>query len=156
MRFTFLLVAALLPCLVMATDPLRSIAQDLQALNELHQGRLKFRVDKEDRLVIDHFDGSGHFRQDLVYIEFLDTATFVFDTDEQAIMLACRIDQANCMGKELFRMNTIRRTGRANLPTVASDPEGAHTIALLRSIVRATVQRQVLQIETGGRPTRKR
>jgi hypothetical protein len=126
----FLLLLCTLPALAQDT------AADLARVNDLFNGQVRFKIDKRDRLIADFFDATGHFRQDVVYVEFLAPEAFAFNADEQVVMLRCKDDQAQCIDKEVFKLNTIRHMGRMNLPLVPGDLEGKKAIEALTSLVR--------------------
>lgn len=149
--FSLLLLSTAVP--IQARSPIVI----LQELNALYGGSVRFKIDQEDRLVTDLFDHTGHFRQDVVYIEFLDTAGFKYSEEEAALVLTCASDHANCIEKEVFRMNVIRHTGRSVLPVPAGDAEGSRAIGLLVALV-GEAQQAIAQkaAETHARPQRKR
>lgn len=135
----------------------RSPTTILQELNALYNGSVRFKIDQEDRLVADLFDHTGHFRQDVVYIEFLDPNGFKFSEEESAVVMTCASDHANCIEKEVFRMNVIRHTGRSVFPAAAGDADGAKAIGLLAALV-SEAQQEIARkaAETHARPQRKR
>lgn len=135
----------------------RSPGVILQELNALYEGTVRFRLDQEDRLVADLFDRTGHFRQDVVYVEFLDPDGFKFSEEESAVVMTCASDHANCIEKEVFRMNVIRHTGRSVFPVAAGDADGARAIGLLAALV-SEAQQEIARkaAETHARPQRKR
>jgi hypothetical protein len=114
----------------------QDLRSDLAEANALFDGVIRFKVDKDDRLVTDFFDGSTHYRQDVVYLEYLAPETFAYSAEEQVVMLRCKDEQAQCIDKELFKLNTIRHTGRMNLPVPSGDPQGKRSIATLSDLVR--------------------
>lgn len=138
-----------------------TVAQDrlhlLGDLNTLYRGEVRFQVDKEDRLIADFFDASGHFRQDGVYIEYLDSTGFRFNAEENAVVMTCNEAHANCIEKEIFKLNVIRHTGRSNFPVPAGDAEGRLAIAILGRLVgQAQVEIARVAAETHARPARKK
>ena len=136
----------------------RSQAQDTQAglahVNELFGGQVRFKIDKRDRLVADFFDQSGHYRQDVVYLKFLDTEAFSFNAEEQVVMLRCADGHAQCIDKEVFKLNTIRHMGRMNLPLPEGDPDGSKAIAALAELIRQA-QAELGAVETNKADQRK-
>jgi hypothetical protein len=126
-------IVLLLSTTVATAQDLRS---DLTRANALFDGSIRFKVDKDDRLVADFFDGATHYRQDVVYIEYLAPETFAYNAEEQVVMLRCKDEQAQCIDKELFQLNTVRHTGRMNLPVPAGDPHGERSIAIMADLVR--------------------
>jgi len=128
---------------------------DLAAANDLFKGQVRFKVDQKDRLIADFFDGSGHYRQDVVYLEFLAPDAFAYNAEEQVVMLRCSDSHAQCIDKELFKLNTIRHSGRMILPVPAGDPEGAKAITLLADLVRHAQASLTASDETKSGPARK-
>lgn len=133
-------------------------AQETQAglarVNELFGGQVRFKIDKRDRLVADFFDQSGHYRQDVVYVEFLAPKAFAFNAEEQVVMLRCADAHAQCIDKEVFKLNTIRHMGRMNLPLPASDPDGSKAITALADLIRQA-QAELAAVETKSTDPRK-
>ena len=131
-------------------------AEDLRSLDDLFAGTVKFRIDRDERLVADLFDEGGHYREDVVYIEYLDPEAFIFSPEESAVVLKCGDANPQCIEKEVFKSNVIRHTGRSTLPVPPGDPEGARAIELLRQLVRGVQLAQAERTnETPGRPKRK-
>ena len=148
----------LLPLLLACcTVPLmaQDMDADLAATNDLFKGQVRFKVDQKDRLIADFFDGSGHYRQDVVYLEFLAPDAFAYNAEEQVVMLRCTDAHAQCIDKELFKLNTIRHSGRMNLPVPAGDPEGAKAVKLLADLVRHAQASLTASDETKSGPARK-
>jgi uncharacterized protein YciU (UPF0263 family) len=114
----------------------QDLRSDLAGANALFDGVIRFKLDKDDRLIADFFDGSTHYRQDVVFVEYLAPETFAYNAEEQVVMLRCKDEQAQCIDKELFKLNTIRHTGRMNLPVPNGDPQGERSIAILADLVR--------------------
>ena len=141
---------------LLATGPTH--AQGTQAglarVNELFGGQVRFKIDKRDRLVADFFDQSGHYRQDVVYLEFLAPEAFAFNAEEQVVMLRCADAHAQCIDKEVFKLNTIRHMGRMNLPLPPDDPEGSKAIAALADLIRKA-QAELAAVETNKADQRK-
>ncbi|MBK7382862.1 MAG: hypothetical protein IPI81_05930 [Flavobacteriales bacterium] len=121
---------------------------ELDALNGLYAGTVKFKIDRDRQLVIDQFDAKGLFRQDIVPIEFIDPASMHISTEEDAMILGCISTQAQCFNKEIFKLNTIRRTGRCDLPRPAADPSGEAFMQAMRDLIDAEKQRMAAAGET--------
>lgn len=111
------------------------IKADLAAVNTYFAGKVTFTIDRQDRLIADHFDATGRFREDVVYVEFLQPEAFAFTAEESSVMMKCTEDHARCIDKELFKTRTISHTGRMNLPVMDDDADGAHALALLNKLV---------------------
>ncbi|MBL0126906.1 MAG: hypothetical protein IPP83_05480 [Flavobacteriales bacterium] len=121
---------------------------ELDALNGLYAGTVRFKIDRDRQLVIDQFDAKGLFRQDIVPIEYIDPASMHFSAEEDAVILGCIAAQGQCFSKEIFKLNAIRRTGRCNLPPPSTDPLGEAMIQALRDLVDAEKQRMAAAGET--------
>jgi hypothetical protein len=133
---SFLLFAVALGARAQHTDTHVLIAADLEAVNTHFAGLARFAIDKQDRLVVDLFQDGARYRQDVVYVEFLDPAAFAFVAEEQAVVLKCADGHARCIDKEILKLDTISHTGRTNLPLPANDADGAQALALLGKLVR--------------------
>ncbi|MBV6404731.1 MAG: hypothetical protein GFGODING_01489 [Flavobacteriales bacterium] len=156
--FTSMRTCSLFPAFLLALVAQAQPASGaLNELNVLYDGAVRFRVDREDRLVVDLFDAGGHIRQDVVYVEFLDPGGIRYSAEEAAVVMACADGHANCISKEVFKMNVVRHTGRSVFPLAAGDAEGARAIALLSAAIveaRQALEREAS--ETHARPQRKK
>lgn len=125
--------------LCMALLSLATYAQsaDPSALNDTYAGRLQFKVDKHQRLVIEHFEDGSRYRQDIVPINDLDVEQIAFSPEEKAVSLRCRTDKPQCISKEIFKLDVVRVTSRVTVPTVATDHDGQRTIALFKDFSRS-------------------
>ncbi len=130
----------------------QALPQALAATNEVFGGSVQVKLDKRQQLVFDLYDVSGRFRQDIVLPVDLDTGAIHFSAEEDAIILGCRTDKPQCISKEIFKMNTVRLTSRANLPKPAQDADGKATIAALRALIVASCE----QLAANGNETRQR
>lgn len=126
----------------------QDIDSDLGALNALYTRQVRFKIDKQHRLVADFFDASGHYRQDMVYVEFLHADSIRYTPAEQAVTMRCRQGQDKCFDKEIFKLNSIRSSGRMNLPLVPGDAEGTQAIAALATLVRHAQEQLMAADET--------
>lgn len=140
-----LLIAALGTCAQVA-------APEIQAVNERFAGSVQVKLDRRERLVFDFFDASGRFRQDVVPAELLDAEQLHYSPEENAIILVCKSTAAQCITKEIFKMNTIRSTGRSNLPIPAGDIDGAGTIQDLGALIRKVQEHMNSLSETRQAP----
>lgn len=131
----------------------QTTAEALADVNAAFGGSVQVKLDRQQHLVFDLFDASGRFRQDIVLPGDLDTAKVHYSIEEDAIILGCRTDKPQCISKEIFKMNTIRLTGRSNLPRPAQDEAGASTSAAIRNlIVAAGMSLAASSTETRDRP----
>lgn len=78
-------------------------------------------------------------------MELVDPEQVSFSLEEDAVILRCKAENGPCMTKELFKLNTIRRTGRCNLPRPIHDAAGAAAINALQKLL---LSRQGLLTET--------
>lgn len=108
---------------------------DLSALNKAFNGQVTFKMDKHDRLVMDHFDQNNRFRQDIVRIQDLDPNSVAFSAEENGIALKCLSDKAQCISKEIFKLNVVRATSRVTLPRPDQDVQGEQVVGLFRDLV---------------------
>jgi len=108
-------------------------ADGLEVLNEIFGGSAVFKLDKRQQLVIDLYDASGRFRQDVVPVMNIDPERIHFSVEEDAVILGCRAGQDRCFSKELFKLNTVRLTGRCNLPRPPHDDGGLATMDAFRA-----------------------
>ncbi len=111
---------------------------DLVPLNAGFAGTVVFKLDKNDRLVMDHFDQGGRIRQDIVRIEDLDPQAVTFSAEEQAVALKCLPEKAQCISKEIFKLDVLRLTSRVTMPVAPDDPDGTHSIQLLHALISTT------------------
>lgn len=114
----------------------QTIDERLAAVNTVFAGSVQMQIDRQDRLVIDYFEGSNRFRQDVVPVIHLDSA-IAFSREEDAVVVPCLAAHGQCIDKEIIKLNTIRPTGRSNLPRPPNDPEGARAIAALKALITA-------------------
>ncbi len=108
---------------------------DLAPLNKAFAGNVTFRVDKQDRLVMDFLEDGVRFRQDVARLQELDPRAITYSTEEDGIALKCLPDRAQCISKEIFKLDVVRITSRVTLPTPADDAEGVAAIRLLRELI---------------------
>ena len=114
-----------------------SQSTELEALNSLFGGSVVMKLDRKQQLVIDLHDASGRFRQDVVALSSIDPASIHFSAEEDAVIMGCLPGHERCFSKELFKSNSIRLTGRCNLPRPLEDDGGAATMEALRALVAA-------------------
>lgn len=121
----------------------QGVDADLAKVNELFGGRVKFRIDRDDRLVADIHGAQGLVRQDVAYVEFLDADAVGYSDEEQAVVLKCKAADAQCIDKEIFKLNTIRHTGRSVLQIAPTEKEAA--IAALSTLIRSAQEAQAAE-----------
>jgi len=108
---------------------------ELAALNALFAGSVVMKLDRKQQLVIDLHNASGRFRQDVVALASIDPASIHFSAEEDAVIMGCLPGHDRCFSKELFKSNSVRLTGRCNLPRPLEDNGGAATMEALRALV---------------------
>lgn len=123
---------------VVTTTAAQSPEAQLASLDSLFGGTVRFKFDKRHQLLIDYYDASGRFRQDIVPLEQMDADLVSFSLEEDAVIIRCKAEHGPCMSKELFKLNTIRRTGRSNLPRPIHDPAGTAAIAALQKLLHSS------------------
>ncbi len=129
-------VRAALLITVLGTS-IRGVAQPLPVddINTSFAGKVVFKVDRQDRLVMDFYDDGSRFRQDIAYLRDLDPASIHFSSEENAVVLSCLPDRAQCLTKEIFKLDVVRVTSRSTLPRPDNDADGVRSIALLQELV---------------------
>lgn len=120
---------------------------DLGPLNNAYTGLVTFKVDQHQQLVLDLYDQGSRFRQDLVRPAYLDPEAITYSAEEDAIALKCLPSKAQCISKEIFKLDVVRATSRVTIPKPGDDPDGARTIAQLREII---LQAQRSQDQAGA------
>lgn len=108
---------------------------DPAPLNNAFAGNVTFKVDRQDRLVMDFLEDGVRFRQDIASIHDLDPAAIAYWAEEDGIALKCLPDRAQCISKEIFKLDVVRITSRVTLPRPKDDPEGTTAIQLLRELL---------------------
>lgn len=129
---------------------------DLGPLNKAFVGSVIFKMDKQARLVLDHYDQGNRFRQDVLRLDDLAPDAILYSAEEDAIALKCLPDKAQCISKEIFKLDVVRLTSRVTIPRPPQDVEGSISIQLLRDLVlsdQAVGERA--PGETPAKPTRR-
>ncbi|MBP7408143.1 MAG: hypothetical protein KA941_05215 [Flavobacteriales bacterium] len=129
---------------------------ELAAVNDRFAGAVQVKIDRRDNFIFDFFDANGRFRQDVVPVEQLDAHNLHYSVEEDAVILACKGEFPQCISKEIFKLNTIRATGRSNLSRPASDDGGAASMEALRVLVVAAQEQLVALGETREAPPRRK
>jgi hypothetical protein len=130
--------------------------EEINAVNALFNKSVVVRVDRQDRFVFDLFDATGRFRQDVVPVEQLDADNIHYSAEEDAVIIGCKAENAQCISKEIFKLNTIRLTGRSNFPRPSTDDGGVATMAALRALILAAQQQLPTAGETKERSPRRK
>ncbi|MEO8068465.1 MAG: hypothetical protein ABI599_12290 [Flavobacteriales bacterium] len=113
----------------------QNVDSHLAEVNALFNGHVKFRIDRDDRFVADIYGEQGLVRQDVAYVEFLDADAVAYSDEEQAVVIKCNGAEAQCIDKEIFKLNAIRHTGRSVLQIAPGSKDAA--IAALSALIRA-------------------
>jgi len=124
----------------------------LAVLNELFGGSVVLKLDKRQQLVIDVYDASARFRQDVAPLGSIDPERLHYSVEEDAVILECREGHDRCFSKELFKLNSVRLTGRCNLPRPPQDDGAAATLDALRALL---AEHAATALETPKRGERK-
>jgi len=132
MRHTLPLLLTLLTAPVLCAQ---TLDERIASVNAVFAGGVQFRMDKQHRLVIDVYKGSDRSRQDLVAPEKLDALSVSFSPEEDAVVIGCLAAHGHCIDKEIFKLNTIRHTGRSNLPRPPDDVNGERAIGALKELI---------------------
>ena len=151
-----MLKTVVLATLVLSTVSVRAQSPPLDRANAAFNGLVIFKYDRQDRLVMDFFDGGNRFRQDIARLSDLDPNAVTFSAEEDAVVLKCSADRPQCFTKEIFKMDVVRLTGRSTLPRPTEDVAGEQTIVVLQDLIRAA-HVDLVQIidETPSRSPRK-
>ncbi len=96
---------------------------------------IRIRVDARQRLVMDHFSAGIRSRQDIMPLSALEPEAIAWDQERGTIIIRCKEGKRQCIQREVFRKSTLWRSSHTSIPAPASDPQGARTIATLRSLV---------------------
>ncbi|MFZ1687450.1 MAG: hypothetical protein WAU70_08520 [Flavobacteriales bacterium] len=136
--------------LVSVAGQAQTVDQDMAIANELFAGRVKFHIDREDRLIADIFGEQGLVRQDVAYVDMLDPAAVGYSDEEQAVVLKCKATEAQCIDKEIFKLNAIRHTGRSVLQIAPDKKDGA--IAALSALIRSAQEAMAAERDAATMP----
>lgn len=112
----------------------RAQSPDLAPLNNAFAGKVIFKMDKQARLVLDHYDQGIRFRQDILRLDDLAPDAILYAAEEDGIALKCLPDKAQCISKEIFKLDVVRLTSRVTIPRPPQDTEGSASIQLLRDL----------------------
>ena len=107
----------------------------LATVNDLFAGGVKFRIDHNYRFIAEVYGDQGLVRQDIAFVEFLDADAVSYSDEEGAVVLKCKDPGMQCIDKEIFKMNTIRHTGRSTLRIAPQKKEAA--MAALTALIRS-------------------
>lgn len=159
MRIPLIIAAVVLlsPARAQFASPALEAPGKLDELNAAFDGRVRFDYDRAGRLVADHYDQTGRFRQDVVYLEHLDPSSVTWITEESAIVVKCLASEEQCIVKELFKSGKVVPTARMNMNMPAGDPARERAMDALRSLISGEQERLARNArETKARPARKK
>ncbi|MBK9176666.1 MAG: hypothetical protein IPM46_10105 [Flavobacteriales bacterium] len=77
---------------VVTTTAAQSPEAQLASLDSLFGGTVRFKFDKRHQLLIDYYDASGRFRQDIVPLEQMDADLVSFSLEEDAVIIRCKAE----------------------------------------------------------------
>jgi hypothetical protein len=141
---------------LLSQNTIQAQTPDLGPLNAAFAGSVTFKVDKHDRLVMDHYDQGSRFRQDVVPLEQIDPALITFSAEEDAIALKCKSDKGQCFSKEIFKLDVVRLSSRITLPRPPQDEHGTGAISLFQELLAPQHAEEGSEGgETSGSPSRK-
>lgn len=147
--------ALLLFPLVLRTAVLPAQSAAIERLNAAFDGRVRFSID-DDELIVDHFQDGVLVRQDITYLEFLDSTSVAYVEEESAMVVKCLAEQADCIQKEVFKTERITTTGRITMVMPPDDPSRSAAMAALRQLLHVAEERTARrERETNTRPRRK-
>jgi len=127
----------------------------LNELNGQYDGKYRFSVNGEGQLEIDFFNSSGHFRKDIVYLDFLDPEMVTYNSEEKAVAIRCSEAGEKCIDKEIFKLDVIRHSSRINLKEDSST-QAEETMALLQKIILLHIESEKEKEANLGETRRKR
>ncbi len=87
----------------------------LDSLNALYAGSTTFRVDRTDRLIMDHFTEGRRTEQTVVALSGLDESSLRTDTMTMQLQIRCTEASGRCISRESFKQASITRSGRTAL-----------------------------------------
>ncbi len=124
------------------------INNSINELNGLYANTYRFSINSEKQLEVAFYNSSGHFRNDVVYLDFLDPEMIVYNTQEKAISIRCNNVQEKCIDKELFKLDVVRQSSRINIKEENAN-QANEVIVLLRKIISLYKKNEREQQELG-------
>lgn len=107
----------------------------LDELNAAFGGSVKFKLNGKGQLIADHFDANGRFRQDVMMVEHLDPASVAWIAEESAIVVKCGGSDPQCIDKEVFKLGSIKHTGRSNMALAGNEQDRQRAVDALRNVI---------------------
>ncbi len=107
----------------------------LDDLNSVFNGAVKFKLNGKGQLIADHFDATGRFRQDVMLVEHLDPASVAWSAEENAIVVKCGASDPQCIDKEIFKLGSIKHTGRSNMAFDGDEHQRQQAVEALRNVL---------------------
>ena len=127
----------------------------LNELNGLYASTYRFTINSEKQLEVAFFNGSGHYRNDIVYLDFLDPDMIIYNSEEKAISIRCSQAEEKCIDKEIFKLDVLRHSSRINLKEEDA-AQSEQVIALLQMIITLHAQSEKDNESQMGETRRKR
>lgn len=97
----------------------------LDTLNALYAGSTTFRIDRHDRLVMDHFNEGRRIEQTVIALSGLDESSLRTDSLTMQLHICCTEGSGRCISRESFKQACITRTKKAEL---ALSPENMQRV----------------------------
>jgi hypothetical protein len=122
--------------------PARSQTLDLALVeaNITYAGQITFRLDRKDRLIVDHFHEGKRTRQDRMLVADIDPDSTLFSPETNAIRLKCREDRIRCIDKEVFKYALIKHSGSDALPIPPNDASGEKGTRVVKQLLELAEQ----------------
>ena len=131
-----------------------SATAELVALNSHFNGSVKFRIDKQQRLVADYIQGGNTYRTDMAYVDFLDAGTCAYDAEQKSLILQCQDPRSKCIETEMRKPNSSSTVSHMSLPLPSNDPTGEKARKLLAGFVETKQNEGLMRLaETNTRST---
>ncbi len=112
-----------------------SATAELVALNAHFNGAVKFRIDKQQRLVADYIQGGSTYRTDMAYVDFLDASTCAYNAEQKSLVLQCQDPRSKCIETEMRKPSASSSVSQMSLPLPSNDPTGEKARQLLAGFV---------------------
>lgn len=145
-------------CLFAQSEEMHLACRDL---NTIFAGSYRFHVNNEQQLEVEFYNESGNYRQDMVYLDFLDPEHVTYNSDEKAVSIRCAEDGEKCIDKEIYKLDVVRHSSRINMkqPDMA---QAERSIELIKQIIlghqanEAAMNEKKGEVRRGKGETRKR
>ena len=158
-RTTFLLLALIFASSAFAQSDL--VHNSCKELNTLYAGSYRFHVNNEQQLEVEFYNSSGNFRQDMVYLDFLDPEMVTYNSEENAVSIRCAESDNKCIDKEIYKLDVVKHSSRINLQQENIETAN-RTIELIKEVILAhrveqeEVEKKNTKMRKGKNETRKK